>query len=226
MPLARRAAPFDHPDWIFELKYDGFRALAYLRNGTAQLISRRDNQFKSFPALCDAIGHELKADAAIVDGEIVCLDGHGRSRFNELLYRRGEPCFVAFDVLWADGEDMRYLPLIDRKLRLRSIVPRQPSRLLYCDYVESHGTDLFRLVCEQDLEGIVAKWKGGPYLSADGETSWLKIRNRNYSQMQGRREQFERLRERAELAALRNVAPQFRCDLLELQRASGHANSQ
>ncbi len=129
MPLARRAAPFDHPDWFFELKYDGFRTLAYLRNGTAQLISRRDNQFKSFPTLCDAIGHELKADTAIVDGEIVCLDGHGKSRFNELLYRRGEPCFVAFDVLSVNGEDKRYLPLMDRKLRLRSIVPRH---LLAC----------------------------------------------------------------------------------------------
>ncbi len=86
--------------------------------------------------------------------------------------------------------------------------------------------DLFRLVCEQDLEGIVAKWKRGPYLSADGETSWLEIRNGNYSQMQGRREQFERLRERAELAALRNIAPQFRCDSPDLSPASGHANSQ
>ncbi len=91
--------------------------------------------------------------------------------------------------------------------------------------VEGRGTDLFRLVCEQDLERIVAKWKCGPYLSADGDTSWLKIRNRNYSQMQGRREQFERLREQAQLAALRNIAPQSRCDLPNFSRASGHANS-
>ena len=201
MPLGRRAAPFDHPDWIFELKYDGFRALAYIQDGKAQLISRRGNPFKSFSTLCDAIGRELKADAAIVDGEIVCLDCKGRAQFNKLLFRRAEPCFVAFDVLWIDGKDLRKLPLMSRKTRLRRIVPRQPSRALYCDHVEDCGTELFRLVCKKDLEGIVAKLKRGYYLNTEGETSWFKIRNRNYSQMQGRREQFERLRARAEAAA-------------------------
>lgn len=82
------------------------------------------------------------------------------------------------------------LPLIDRKLRLRSVVPQRSLRLLYCDHVERDGEGLFRLACEHDLEGIVAKWKSGPYLP-EKPTSWIKIRNRNYSQWLGREELFE-----------------------------------
>jgi bifunctional non-homologous end joining protein LigD len=92
-----------------------------------------------------------------------------------------------------NGEDLRYLPLSDRKLRLRAVVPRRTERLLYCDHVQAEGEGLFRLACEHDLEGIVAKHKGHPYLP-DRETSWFKIRNREYSQWVGREELFERER--------------------------------
>jgi ATP-dependent DNA ligase len=114
-------------------------------------------------------------------------------RFQDLLFRRGEPRFYAFDVLWHDGEDLRYLPLFGRKLRLRSVVPQRGDRVLYCDHVENDGEGRFRLECEHDLEGIVAKRKQGTYL-LDRETTWLKIRNRNYSQWIGREELFERER--------------------------------
>lgn len=115
--------------------------------------------------------------------------------------------FYAFDILWDEhpwsdeeeeqrrfrnGEDVRYLPLIDRKLRLRAVVPKGGERLLYGDHIETDGEGLFRLVCEQDLEGIVAKQKTDPYLVE--HASWLKIRNQNYSQWIGREELFERER--------------------------------
>ena len=83
-------------------------------------------------------------------------------------------------------------PLIDRKLRLRRVVPKRSERLLYCDHVEENGEALFKLVCERDLEGIVAKRKGDPYLP--DHATWVKIRNRNYSQWIGREELFERER--------------------------------
>jgi hypothetical protein len=83
------------------------------------------------------------------------------------------------------------LPLIDRKLRLRSVVPQRGLRLLYCDHVKCDGEGLFRLACEHDIEGIVAKRKQGPYLP-EQQTSWVKIRNRSYSQWIGREELFER----------------------------------
>jgi bifunctional non-homologous end joining protein LigD len=122
----------------------------------------------------------------------VSLDASGKLQFRDLLFRRGEPRFYAFDALWIDGEDLRQLPLIERKSRLRSIVPRYGERLLYCDHIEANGEGLFRLACEHDLEGIVAKQKYAAYLPE--QTMWVKIRNRSYSQWVGREELFERER--------------------------------
>ena len=120
----------------------------------------------------------------MLDGEIVCLDRHGKTQFKDPLFRRGEPRFYAFDLLWCDAEDLRHLPLMYRKIRLRSIVPEQGVRLLYSDHIEQDGEGLFRLACEHVLEDIVAKWKFAPFL-LDQPTSWLKIRNRSYSQRVG-----------------------------------------
>ena|ERR1700730_4182873 len=86
--LARLLEPFDDKDWLFELKHDGFRSLAYLKNGQWRLVSRRRNTYKSFEVLREALSG-LKAKSAILDGEIVCLDSNGVSQFKELLYRRG-----------------------------------------------------------------------------------------------------------------------------------------
>jgi bifunctional non-homologous end joining protein LigD len=192
-PLGRAREPFSHPEWLYEVKWDGFRALAYVDKGECRLISRYGNEFKSFPALAESLPAELSARSGILDGEIVALDQHGKTQFRDLLFRRGEPRFYVFDLLWCDGEDLRYLPLIERKLRLRSIVPHHGERLLYCDHVEQDGEGLFRLAVEHDLEGIVAKRKPGLYMP-EQSTSWLKIRNRNYSQWVGREELFERER--------------------------------
>jgi ATP-dependent DNA ligase len=107
-------------------------------------------------------------------------------KFYDLLRRRGEPIFYAFDCLMLDGRDLRALPLLKRKEILKRIVKSHP-RILVARHVEQNGCDLFRLVCARDLEGIVAKRKNGGY----GE-DWFKIRNRNYSQYEGRRELFEK----------------------------------
>ena len=95
---------------------------------------------------------------------LVCLDPDGRSNFNRLLYRRDWPFFYAFDLLWLNGRDVRYRPLLARKQRLRDILPRRASRVLYVDHVEHRGIDVFRAACTLDLEGIVAKWAHGEYL--------------------------------------------------------------
>lgn len=193
MPLGRVCEPFSDASWLFEIKWDGFRALAYIDQGECRLVSRNGNAFKSFPSLSESLPAELRARSAVLDGEIVCLDRHGKSQFKELLFRRGEPRFYAFDLLHLDGEDLHYLPLVDRKLRLRSVVPEMSERLLFCDHVSGDGEGLFRIACEADLEGIVAKWKYGPYLM-DQHTTWLKIRNPEYTQWAGREELFERER--------------------------------
>ena len=193
MPSVEKREPFSHPDWFFEIKWDGFRSLAYVHDRLCRLVSRNGNTFKSFPSLSEAIATELQTRSAILDGEIVCLDEQGKTQFEDLMFRRGEPRFCAFDLLWADGEDFRHLPLSERKWRLRSVMPRHGSRLLYCDHVEHDGQGLFRLACENDLEGVVAKQKYAPYLP-EQEATWFKIRNRNYSQWAGREEFFERER--------------------------------
>jgi bifunctional non-homologous end joining protein LigD len=94
----RMADPFDDPGWLFELKHDGFRAVVYLTDGQCRLVSRKGHTYKSFVPLRAALGEQLRAENVILDGEIVCLDQEGRSIFNELLYRRGNPVFYAFDL--------------------------------------------------------------------------------------------------------------------------------
>ena len=177
---------FDHEDFLFELKMDGFRGLVYVGKNETRLVSKNGQVMKRFAPLAAAIRGDLQGEA-IIDGEIVVLDSDGRPRFYDLQRRRGQPVFYVFDLLWLDGKDLRFRPLVERKRILRSIMPAQPSVLLYADHVEQRGIDFFRLVCEQDLEGIVAKRRLGVY----GD-SWFKIRNPVYSQYEGRRELFDK----------------------------------
>jgi bifunctional non-homologous end joining protein LigD len=190
--MSRRPVPFSHPDWLFEVKYDGFRALAYADSSGVRLISRNGNRFSSFSELCAGIEFSLKARHAILDGEIACLDDQGYSQFNELLFRRGTPLFCAFDLLHLDGKDLRSLPLIERKRTLRKIVPQGSVSLLYVDHVEGEGERMFQLACERDLEGIVAKHCQSRYVVENGNPGWIKIKNRRYSQVIGRDELFEK----------------------------------
>jgi len=155
LPLARRRDPFDHRDWLFELKLDGFRALAYVERDKCRLVSRNGNTFKRFAPLAAEIAVALRGvRSAILDGEVVCLDHAGRPLFNALLYRRREPCFVAFDCLWLDGRDLRRLPLIERKRVLRGIVPRRRPCVQYLPHLHRRGVDLFTEVVQRDLEGV------------------------------------------------------------------------
>jgi len=193
MPLLKRAAPFDDPDWIYELKMDGFRALAIVEHGRAQLLSRNGHPFASFSALAESISDSLPNVRAVIDGEICSLDRRGRPQFKNLLFHRGNPpCFFAFDLLTCDGRDLRPERLLDRKQELRRLLTRSPmtSPLKYTEYIDGHGTALFQRVCELDLEGIVAKQKSAPYVTEREHSTWFKILNREYSQMQGREELF------------------------------------
>jgi bifunctional non-homologous end joining protein LigD len=180
--------PFDHPDYLFELKHDGFRALAYISEGHCELVSRRRNAYKSFGELRGNLG-ALKVKDAVIDGELVCLDSEGRSIFNELLFRRGSPIFYAFDILYLNGRDLRQLPLIERKTKLREVIEKSGLTDVLCGkFVEGRGIDLFKEVVRRNLEGVVAKKKNGTYTTVSG---WLKIKNKNYSQSERRFELFE-----------------------------------
>src|SRR5215469_11488304 len=97
--LKRRKDPFDNPDWLFDLKYDGFRALLEIDGNGARLLSRNRNRFKHLDTLAAAVAKRLKVTNAVLDGEVICADEAGRPIFIDLLRRR-DACFVAFDLLW------------------------------------------------------------------------------------------------------------------------------
>lgn len=105
--------------------------------------------------------------------------------------------FVAFDLLWSRGRDLRGLQLVERKKRLTKIIPAQSGIVCSKLTIDEHGRELFDVVCGLDLEGIVAKRKSDTY---DARTRWLKIKNRNYSQAEGRRELFDRWNGRDEVS--------------------------
>ena len=116
MRLLSIPEPFDHPDWFFELKLDGFGALAYINGHPLK-----------FPQLAEELAHTVRHQHAVLDGEIVCLDNDGHPQFNRLLFQRAAawPVFYAFDVLSLDGRDLRPMPLHVRKRELRRIVPKR-----------------------------------------------------------------------------------------------------
>lgn len=195
LPLDRTPDPFDDPAFVFELKHDGFRAVAYLERGRpAQLVSRTEYIYRAFAPLSDALAAELAGRDAILDGELVCLDADGRSWFEPLLYRREQPVFYAFDLLWLDGVDLRARPLLERKARLRNLVPEPTPHLFVADHVTGEGRALFEAACARDCEGIVAKLAEAPYAILGRRSPWVKIKNPSYSQVVGRREQFDAFR--------------------------------
>lgn len=194
-PLKSKRDAFAHSDYLFELKLDGFRAIAIVENGRCELLSRNGAKFAAFSLLAGDIAASIPLTKRVVlDGEIVCLDENGYPQFEDLLFHRGEPCFFAFDVLFLEGQDLRTQALVERKAELRRLLSRVSlsSRLRYADHVERNGTGLFELICQRDLEGVVAKLRHGNYVSDREQSTWYKIRNPAYSQKVGREKLFER----------------------------------
>jgi bifunctional non-homologous end joining protein LigD len=113
-----RKEPFEDPGWLFDFKYDGFRAVCYL------LISRNGNLLGRFDELGNQLAAELGLDEAIFDGEVIAADATGRPQFYDLLRRPRSPTYVAFDLLWLDGADLRPLPLSECRQRLHGVVPK------------------------------------------------------------------------------------------------------
>jgi bifunctional non-homologous end joining protein LigD len=185
-PIAAKH-PFDDPEWVFEFKYDGFRALCYLEQGRGYFFSRRGNILSRFDGLACHVAEELQVDSAILDGEVIAPDKTGRPQFYDLLRRFCRPAYVAFDLLWLNGTDLRVLPLSERRKRLQGILPEGSAVLSPALAVQGRGRQLFELMLDHDLEGIVAKKLGDPY---DPATKWLKIKNPDYSQKEGRWELF------------------------------------
>ena len=142
-----------------------------------------------FNGLGEKIAASLDVDDAILDGEVVAVDQTGRPQFYDLLRNARVPAYVAFDLMWLNNADLRPLPLIERRRRLQDILPKGPAIISEALSVTGTGHKLFELMCANDLEGMVAKRLKDAYRPY---TRWLKIKNPNYSQNEGRRELVDR----------------------------------
>ncbi|HYM75293.1 MAG TPA: non-homologous end-joining DNA ligase [Candidatus Dormibacteraeota bacterium] len=183
--------PFDGDDWLFEIKWDGYRAIAFIENGKVRLVSRNQNELtERYPELKDMAGF-VKARNAILDGEVVALDEDGRASFSLMQQRTGfrpggrraaakadvPVLYYAFDLLYLDGYDWRRVPLEERKRKLESVLVQGDS-VRYSDHYEAHGKALFEIARQKKLEGILAK-KRESFYEERRSRDWLKIKIRH-----------------------------------------------
>jgi bifunctional non-homologous end joining protein LigD len=175
-------APFSNPNWIFEPKWDGYRAICFLENGSVQFASKnRKSLTQRFPDL-QRIPKSIKADTAILDGEIVALDKKGLPCFAGLRSGRvANECvivFYAFDLIYLNGHDITQKSVVERKVILKRILPKQDAgRVRYTEHIAGDGERLFRELEKRKLEGMVAKRADSLYVG--GRTrAWLKIKTK------------------------------------------------
>jgi len=180
--------PFDDPNWLFEIKWDGYRAVSFIENGDVSLVSRNQNDLSPrYPELQD-LPKFVNAKTAILDGEVVVLDEQGRPSFSLMQQRtgirshgrQGAPrhdlpiMYFVFDILYLDGYDLRRVNLDDRKRVLRQAL-RDGEIVRYSDHYSGAGMALFNAAKEKGLEGIIAKKRNSCYEERRSR-EWLKIK--------------------------------------------------
>lgn len=168
-------------DWLFEMKFDGYRAVAAVNGDHVRIYTRNGHDWTGrYASIPDAFA-SLDLDGALIDGEIVVLDAKGRTDFSALqqaLKGKNHPLsFFAFDLLAAGGENLRKLPLVERKRRLKSLLgaPGRKGPVFYTDHVDEDGEEMFETLCKRGFEGLIAKRADAPYRSGRGK-SWLKVK--------------------------------------------------
>ncbi len=173
--------PFDDTGWIYEIKWDGYRAVSYLNKGSVEILSRNNLSFtQKFKEVAEA----LKAwnINAVIDGEIVAMNDKGVASFQQLqnFANKGESThliYYVFDIIWLDGKDLTNLTLLERKNILQSLMPEDDSVIKYSDHIEEKGTAFFELATQRGLEGIMAKKSDSTYTKNFRTKLWLKIKN-------------------------------------------------
>jgi bifunctional non-homologous end joining protein LigD len=181
--------PFDSPDYIFELKLDGERCIAYLDNNSTELRNKRNLKLlPRFPELSDI--HKQIKTKCILDGELAVIS-NGKPDFYEvqrrslmsnklkieLASKQHPACFTAFDILYYEDHLVTDKPLMERKALLQSVFREENSLFAYSRYIEEKGSAFYQLTTEQDLEGIVAKRKDSKYYFDKRTKDWIKIKN-------------------------------------------------
>jgi bifunctional non-homologous end joining protein LigD len=169
--------PFDSPDWIFEIKWDGYRAIAEIEKDQIKLYSRNG---LSFNEKFEPIVKDLKklGFEAVLDGEVVVFDENDKGSFQHIQnYQRlkeGKLVYFVFDLLYLEGYDLRSFTLLERKELLKKAISKSPH-IQYCPHIENKGNDFFKKASKEGYEGIIAKQKESPYREGRSR-EWLKIK--------------------------------------------------
>src|SRR4030042_3778731 len=172
--------PFDHPDWVFEVKWDGYRAIAEIRDEGVSLYSRTHISLnKKFPPIVESLG-KFRFEA-VLDGEIVVVDDKGHPDFQMMQnYQKsgsGHLLYYVFDLLYFQGHDLTNLSLLRRKELLKKVLPSSP-KIKFSDHVSKEGVLFFNVVKEKGLEGIMAKHSQSAYRMGRRSRQWLKVKTR------------------------------------------------
>ena len=180
--------PFSNPEWIFETKWDGFRAVCFIEKNHARFVSRNQlDMTHQYPEL-SPVGKQVKAKEAILDGEIVALDRDGRPRFQllqprvgrknktdvEALVGQAQIVYYAFDLLYVDGYDLTLCQVVERKAALERIL-RPASFIKLSEHIAGEGEAFFEQIEKFHLEGMMAKRAASPYVQRRS-TDWLKVK--------------------------------------------------
>jgi len=166
------------PEWTFEIKWDGYRALGYVRNGDVRLVSRNGNDLtQRFPQVARALASAVRSPECVVDGEVCALDEQGRSSFSAMQQGRGGTpiVYAVFDLLELDGEPIVSLPIEERRKRLAQLLDVR-ERTVQVSAVFDDGPALLETAKEQKLEGVMAKKLGSRYAEGRRTRDWLKIK--------------------------------------------------
>lgn len=168
-------------DWLYELKYDGYRIIAYMEGNNAKLLTRNSNDYTGrFQDITDSLADWAGSRAMILDGEMVVTDSEGRTDFQALQSYMKNPTgknlsYIVFDLLALDGTDLRGLTLIERKEMLEQLMMDSPDNLQYSPHVRGKGRESFIAACNGDFEGIVGK-KADSVYSGTRNGDWIKIK--------------------------------------------------
>ncbi len=171
--------PFDDPEWSYEVKWDGYRAIAYVQKGKVKLSSRNNKSFteKYYPIV--SIMEQWKIDA-VFDGEILVIGKEGKANFGALQNWRSEAdgnlVYYIFDLLWYNGQNIVDLPLSDRQAILKEILPKDDDHIRMSQVFKVNGVDFFEAAKKMQLEGIMAKRMSGKYLEGSRSKDWLKVK--------------------------------------------------
>ncbi|MGX4771998.1 ATP-dependent DNA ligase [Bradyrhizobium guangdongense] len=184
LPMAAKAVP-NGPDWIHEIKYDGYRLRVERSGRDVRLITKGGHNWTSrFPWIAEA-ALKNREQQFIIDGEAVVLGVDGVSDFNALHSRRhdAEVQLYAFDIIALDGEDLRQLPLMMRKTNLARLLRGRPDGMFVAPFEQSAiGPELFGAACRMGLEGIVSKRRDRRYAGGRSK-DWIKVKNRSHPAM-------------------------------------------